>query len=365
MPEWDVFISRAGEDKDDVARPLARLLQEDGFRVWLDENELTLGDSLSRKIDEGLARSTHGVVVLSEHFFQKAWPAYELAGLAARQIGGRKIILPVWHRVTREFILEYSPTLADVLAVKTDDGLPFVVAEIERAIRVVRGDGALALRPLAQQGRPTSHQKTRVSLKDHIVLSAFVVIAVVCATIGWLISSAHAPPNPVGTTHVSGVGVGAILAISPAKETILTDDQRTLLSHLSVELDQCSVRGYNKEWHIECQFYIENHSEHDVGIELETKQSLAIDENGVVHGPTDGQLCRLVLEGAPTCIIPRGARVFGSLNFDDVLSFKTSILKTIRIVFRPTADPSANFIAEDVNAVRINNPYLFSPVKLR
>jgi len=52
--EYDVFISHASEDKEAVARPLARHLQELGLRVWIDECELTLGDSLRRKIDAGL-----------------------------------------------------------------------------------------------------------------------------------------------------------------------------------------------------------------------------------------------------------------------------------------------------------------------
>ena len=41
---WDVFISHASEDKEEVARPLATLLQDKGLRVWfslrLDSTEL-------------------------------------------------------------------------------------------------------------------------------------------------------------------------------------------------------------------------------------------------------------------------------------------------------------------------------------
>ncbi len=51
---YDVFISHASEDKEGVARPLARHLEALGLRVWLDECVLTLGDSLRRKIDAGL-----------------------------------------------------------------------------------------------------------------------------------------------------------------------------------------------------------------------------------------------------------------------------------------------------------------------
>ena len=44
--EWDVFISHASEDKDNVARPLAQALRAEGYRVWFDEFTLTVGDGL-------------------------------------------------------------------------------------------------------------------------------------------------------------------------------------------------------------------------------------------------------------------------------------------------------------------------------
>jgi hypothetical protein len=51
--EFDVFVSHASEDKDDVVRPLAQALQARGLEVWYDEFELRVGDSLRRKIDQG------------------------------------------------------------------------------------------------------------------------------------------------------------------------------------------------------------------------------------------------------------------------------------------------------------------------
>ena len=132
--KWDVFVSHASEDKDAVARPLAELLRQAGMKVWLDENELTVGDSLSRKIDEGLAESRYGVVILSRRFFGKAWPPQELSGLVARQVGGPKVILPVWHEIDKNFILRYSPTLADSLGVSTQIGLERVATELLRAM---------------------------------------------------------------------------------------------------------------------------------------------------------------------------------------------------------------------------------------
>lgn len=68
---WTAFISHASEDKSSVARPLANMLSERGVRVWVDESEIRVGDSLRNKIDEGLSHSEFGVIVLSHSFLSK------------------------------------------------------------------------------------------------------------------------------------------------------------------------------------------------------------------------------------------------------------------------------------------------------
>ena len=85
---WDLFISHASEDKASVARPLAEILREKGIRVWIDETELCLGDSLRAKIDEGLAQSRFGLVIVSRAFLSKRWPIQELNGLSRPGIRG-------------------------------------------------------------------------------------------------------------------------------------------------------------------------------------------------------------------------------------------------------------------------------------
>lgn len=131
---WDLLVCHASEDKYDVVRPLVEKLSGKGLKVWYDNFTLVLGDSLRRSIDLGLAQSRYGVVILSPSFFQKHWPQRELDGLTARERNGVKIILPVWHDVDRDYVLKYSPTLADRLAVSTSEGLDRVVKEILRAV---------------------------------------------------------------------------------------------------------------------------------------------------------------------------------------------------------------------------------------
>lgn len=135
---YDVFISHATEDKEEVARPLALALHKEGLRVWYDEFELKIGDSLRRKIDNGVARSRFGVVIISPSFFAKGWPQYELDGLVTKAVTGEQVLLPLWHNVTKTEVIEHSPSLADKMARSTQQfTIPKIATEIAE---VIKGD---------------------------------------------------------------------------------------------------------------------------------------------------------------------------------------------------------------------------------
>lgn len=100
--EFDAFVSHASEDKDEFVRPLAQRLASHGVRIWYDEHQLQVGDSLREAIERGLTHSSYGIVVLSPKFFEKRCPQRELNGLTARENNGKKVILLVW------FILNFA-----------------------------------------------------------------------------------------------------------------------------------------------------------------------------------------------------------------------------------------------------------------
>ena len=129
--EYDVFISHASEDKGRVVRPLAQALVEQGLKVWYDEFELKIGDSLRRKIDRGLANSKFGIVVLSKAFIRKGWTNYELDGIISKVNTGEQVILPIWHEITKQEVLDFSPSLADKVARNTAS---YTVEEIAEEI---------------------------------------------------------------------------------------------------------------------------------------------------------------------------------------------------------------------------------------
>lgn len=128
-----LFVSHASEDKAIIADELAAALSND-YEVWYDKYKLTIGDSLLRKINEGLVEADYGVVILSKSFFSKEWPQAELDGLFSLETSNRKVILPIWHEISKEDVLSYSPILAGRLGIKTSEGIDSIVDAITAAV---------------------------------------------------------------------------------------------------------------------------------------------------------------------------------------------------------------------------------------
>jgi len=102
IKKYDVFISHATEDKQSFVEPLANALKEVGIKVWYDGFVLEWGDGLRDSIDRGLVNSKYGIVVFSKAYLNKKrkWTKHELDGLFAKEIEGKKVILPIWHNIT-------------------------------------------------------------------------------------------------------------------------------------------------------------------------------------------------------------------------------------------------------------------------
>jgi hypothetical protein len=119
-PAHEVFLSHASEDKDDIARPLKDALESRGLTVWFDEIKIKVGQSIRQEIEKGIAHARFGVVVLSPDFFAKQWTQAELDALFSKKMAtGENLILPIWHRVTKDQVQAQSPLVAGILALNT------------------------------------------------------------------------------------------------------------------------------------------------------------------------------------------------------------------------------------------------------
>ena len=132
--QYDAFISHASEDKERFVKELAKELEKE-FNIWYDELSLTPGDSQRESIDKGLLKSRFGIVILSHNFFSREWTRKELDGLLTRQMQGKITILPVWLDVTSDDVVQFSPMLAGLHAIKVKDGMDKVVSDLSKVLK--------------------------------------------------------------------------------------------------------------------------------------------------------------------------------------------------------------------------------------
>lgn len=132
--KYDVFISHASEDKEDFVDEFYETLTELGVKVWYDSLNIAWGDSLRSKIDNGLKNSKFGIVVISPAFISKGWTQYELDGLFQIEMTNGKTVLPIWHKITKNEVQEFSATLAGRKAMSTGFMTPTEIAHELRKI---------------------------------------------------------------------------------------------------------------------------------------------------------------------------------------------------------------------------------------
>lgn len=126
----DVFICHASEDKEAIVRPLFEALTEAGISCWYDEAEIKWGDSIPRKVNEGLSISRFALLVLSPISAGKNWPQGEMCALLNQEISsGETRILPLLVGTDQDVaeILRLFPLLNDKRYLRWVDGVNEVV----------------------------------------------------------------------------------------------------------------------------------------------------------------------------------------------------------------------------------------------
>jgi len=126
----DIFICHAGEDKDEIVRPMTEAFSQSGISCWYDEAEIRWGDSIVQKVNEGLVTSRYVVVVFSPAFVQKNWPQRELNAVLNQEAStGEVKVLPllVGSEEEKRQILSQFPLLNDKRYLPWDGDLRNIV----------------------------------------------------------------------------------------------------------------------------------------------------------------------------------------------------------------------------------------------
>lgn len=126
------FICHDSRDKADIARPLAIELVARMQMVWYDEFSLRVGDSLRESIEKGLKECGRCVLLLTKGFLSNGgWTKREFNSIFTREVLEKQnLVLPVWVDVTQRDVFEYSPSLADRVAVNWSKGVRNVASEL-------------------------------------------------------------------------------------------------------------------------------------------------------------------------------------------------------------------------------------------
>ena len=130
--EYDVFICYAKEDKKDFVNDFAKGLRKVGLKIWYDDFTLQVGDRLLDKLEEGIDNSRYVAIILSKAFFKtQGWARNELDGILARATTrGKPIILPIWHKVDYQDVINFSSILSGRFAIQTAEGIQSVINNV-------------------------------------------------------------------------------------------------------------------------------------------------------------------------------------------------------------------------------------------
>lgn len=138
----NIFISHSGLDHPFVIE-LAKRLKQDaenfGFDIWIDDREIEVGDSITRKINDGLKDSSFFVVILSVNSINSDWVKKEIDSTLMRQMTTKDIkILPILLDIGQEEISSTLPLFLDIYMSKFSKNLPLDETEYSKLIKPIR-----------------------------------------------------------------------------------------------------------------------------------------------------------------------------------------------------------------------------------
>lgn len=139
----DLFISYSSKNAEFVAR-LAHDLRARGIQVWWDKWMMKVGDSLHRKIQEGIKNSAWLAVVLSPHSVNSPWVEKELNSALMKELEQKEVfVLPILYQDCDVPLLLRDKLYADFRS-SYSEGLKALLERVTPKIRPDLLDGLLS-----------------------------------------------------------------------------------------------------------------------------------------------------------------------------------------------------------------------------
>lgn len=128
------FLSYGGEDRV-LAELIARALMRSGVDTWWAEWEISAGDSLRQRIDQGLSSCTHFIVLMTPTSATKPWVNQEMDAGLVRRLQEQCAFIPLRHKLP---VSNLPPLLSGMLSPEVDDGASNLEPLIHQILGVTR-----------------------------------------------------------------------------------------------------------------------------------------------------------------------------------------------------------------------------------
>ena len=164
-PTSDLFISYSSKDAEFVGQLAGDLLSR-GAKVWWDKWQMKVGDSLHKKIQEGITNSAWLCVVLSPHSVSSPWVEKELNAALMRELEQKEVfVLPILYKDCEIPLMLKDKVYADFRA-SYQQGLEAI---LERVVPKIRPDLINALMSGSDSTISISYAKIRPEDRKHYV----------------------------------------------------------------------------------------------------------------------------------------------------------------------------------------------------
>lgn len=130
--KYDFFICYATEDKEEIVLPIVNSLKCMNYKVWFDEEKIKLSKNTDDAINEGVCNSNYAIVFISPNFLNKDWTRMELGKLSLLCSQKKSLIIPLYHKISREDAAKHFPFLYDKKGITTDNGIEIISNEIAK-----------------------------------------------------------------------------------------------------------------------------------------------------------------------------------------------------------------------------------------
>ena len=144
------FLSHSTLDRE-LASRIAVDLRSQGVDVWYQEWEMKGGDSIRRKVDEGIESALQFLVLLTPHSLRSEWVQIELDAGLVRKIQGCCRLIPILSGIEHQSV---PPTLQGLLHIRVDNDYAAGLRKLIETCHNVDLKPTIGSPPEWSQGRP-------------------------------------------------------------------------------------------------------------------------------------------------------------------------------------------------------------------